>query len=196
MRLAHRRAALLVLALFAAGRVAAQEGPYYPPRGTWAARAPSAVGMDSSTLAAAVAHALAHETPFLRDLHEQIRRNVANEPYPEVAGPVRDRGGPAGVVVRHGYLVAQWGDVERVDMTFSVAKSYLGAVAGLALDRGLIRDPDEPVAATVTDGGYASAHNAPITWRHTFTQTSEWEGTLWDKPDVADRRRGRDRQLQ
>jgi CubicO group peptidase (beta-lactamase class C family) len=196
MRLAHRRAALLVLALLAAGRVAAQEGPYYPPRGTWAVRAPSAVGMDSSALAAAVAHALAHETPFLRDLHEQIRRNVANEPYPDIAGPVRDRGGPAGVVVRHGYLVAQWGDVERVDMTFSVAKSYLGALAGLALDRGLIRDPDEPVAATVTDGGYASAHNAPITWRHTFTQTSEWEGTLWDKPDVADRRRGRDRQLQ
>jgi CubicO group peptidase (beta-lactamase class C family) len=152
--------------------------------------------MDSSALAAAVAYALTHETPFQRDLHDQIRRNVEREPYPEILGPIRDRGGPAGVVVRHGYIVAQWGDVDRVDMTFSVAKSYLGALAGLALDRGLIRDPDEPVAATVTDGGYASPHNAPITWRHTFTQTSEWEGTLWDKPDVADRRRGRERALQ
>lgn len=196
MRRSARGLAPLGAALLVIGTAAAQQAPYYPPEGEWAARPPSAVGMDSSRLAAAVAYALAHETPFLRDLHEQIDRNVSSEPYPEVQGPVRDRGGPAGVVVRHGYIVAQWGDVERVDMTFSVAKSYLGALAGLALDRGLIRDPDEPVAATVTDGAYASPHNAPITWRHTFTQTSEWEGTLWDKPDVADRRRGRDRPLQ
>jgi len=192
----HRCAGVLIAALFGAARLAAQESPYYPPRGAWATRPPPAVRMDSIELAAAVAYALAHETPFLRDLHEQIRRNVANEPFPDVLGPIRDRGGPAGVVVRSGYIAAQWGDVERVDMTFSVAKSYLGALVGLALDRGLIRDPDEAVAATVIDGAYASPHNAPITWRHTFTQTSEWEGTLWDTPDVADRRRGRDRPLQ
>ncbi|HEU5321895.1 MAG TPA: serine hydrolase, partial [Methylomirabilota bacterium] len=167
-----------------------------PPAGSWETRRPAAVGIDSARLAAAVAFAQAHENPYLRDLHEQIRRNVANEPFPDITGPVRDRGGPAGVVVRRGYLVAQWGDVERVDMTFSVAKSYLGALAVLAVDRGLIRDPDDRVAPYVPDGAYDSPHNAPITWRHTFTQTSEWEGTLWDKPDVADRRRGRDRTLQ
>ena len=173
----------------------AAQTPYVPPRGDWERRAPAAAGMDSVALAAAVTFALAHENAFLRDLHEQIRRNVANEPYPAVLGPVKDRGGPAGVVIRGGYLVATWGDVDRVDMTFSVAKSYLGALAGLALDRGLIKDPDDRVAPSVGDSGYASLHNAPITWRHTFTQTSEWEGTLWDKPDVADRRRGRDRTL-
>jgi CubicO group peptidase (beta-lactamase class C family) len=174
----------------------AAQTPYVPPKGSWETRSPAAVGMDSVALAAAVGFALDHENRFARDLHAQIQLNVANEPYPAVLGPVKDRGGPAGVVVRHGYLVATWGDVERVDMTFSVAKSYLGALAALAFDRGLIRDPDDRVAGSVPDSAYVSPHNAPITWRHTFTQTSEWEGTLWDKPDVADRRRGRDRQLQ
>jgi CubicO group peptidase (beta-lactamase class C family) len=80
-------------------------------------------------------------------------------------------------------------------MTFSVAKSYLSTVAGLAFDRGMIADLDRPVAKTVTDGGYASTHNAPITWRMHLNQTSEWEGNLWGKPDRADRRNGYDRTL-
>ena len=186
---------LLLAGLGLAGPVTAQ-APYVPPPGAWATRRAAEVGVDSAKLAAAVQFALTHENAYLRDLHEQIRRNVAQEPYPAILGPVKDRGGPAGVVVRAGYIVATWGDVERVDMTFSVSKSYLGALAGLALDRGLIKSPDDRVAPQVPDGAYDSPHNAPITWRHTFTQTSEWEGTLWDKPDVADRRRGRDRTLQ
>ncbi len=140
--------------------------------------------------------ARAAEIGWLRDLAEQVRRNTAREPYPDVLGPTRDREGPSGLIVRGGYIVAEWGDTRRVDMTFSVAKSYLSAVAGLAFDRGLVPDLHQPVGATVRDGGFDAPHNAPITWHHLLTQTSEWEGTLWDKPDVADRRRGRDRTLQ
>jgi CubicO group peptidase (beta-lactamase class C family) len=92
--------------------------------------------------------------------------------------------------------VAEWGDTRRVDLTFSVAKSYLSTVAGLAFDRGLIPDVTRPVGELVTDGGFSSEHNRTITWQHLLTQTSEWEGTLWGKPDVADRRAGYDRQLQ
>jgi CubicO group peptidase (beta-lactamase class C family) len=195
MRSYERPVAMALLAAATAVAAPAQQA-YHPPPGAWATRRPAELGLDSARLAAAIGLALDHENRFLRDLHQQIRLNVASEPYPDIQGPIADRGGPAGVVVRRGYLVAQWGDVERVDMSFSVSKSYLGALAGLALDRGLIPDPDAPVALAVPDGGYDSPHNAPITWRHTFTQTSEWEGTLWDKPDVADRRRGRDRPLQ
>lgn len=151
--------------------------------------------MDSTALAAAIAFAFAHENRFLRDLDSQLVLNTAREPYPDVVGPVKDRGGPAGVVVRHGYIVAQWGDVNRVDMTFSVTKSYLATVFGLALDRGMIHSLDDRVAGYVTDDGYTSPHNAPITWRMMLNQTNEWEGTLWGKPDVADRRRGYDRDL-
>ena len=151
--------------------------------------------MDSTMLAAAVAFAQANEIKWSRDMAEQMRQTTAREPYPEILGPLKDRGSQNGMIIRRGYIVAEWGDTERVDMTFSVAKSYLSTVAGLAFDRGLIRNMDEPVAKSVRDGGYDSPHNASITWHQTFNQTSEWEGTLWDKPDRADRRAGYDRQL-
>jgi CubicO group peptidase (beta-lactamase class C family) len=151
--------------------------------------------MDSARLAEAVAFARAHEIPWLTDMRAQVARNVAREPYPEILGPVKDRGVQSGIIVRHGYIVAEWGDTGRVDMTFSVAKSYLATTAGLALDRGLIRDVHDRVRDYVDDGGFDGPHNGLITWHQLLNQTSEWEGTLWDKPDVADRRQGRDRML-
>ncbi|MEX0692344.1 MAG: serine hydrolase [Gemmatimonadales bacterium] len=185
---------LVGLAVFAPA--ASAQTPYYPTRSEWATRTARDAGMDSLALAAAVAFAQQHENRFLRDLDSQLVLNTAREPYPAIEGPVRDRGGPAGLIIRHGYIVAQWGDVERVDMTFSVAKSYVSAIAGLAFDRGMIRDIHDPVSPYVRDDGYTSPHNAVITWHQMLNQTNEWEGTLWGKPDVADRRRGRDRTLQ
>jgi CubicO group peptidase (beta-lactamase class C family) len=186
---------LVVLAALVPPGLAAQQAYVPGPHDRWERRAPADVGMDSARLEAAVRFALANETPWLRDLDEQVRRNTAREPYPEVLGPTRERGGPSGLVVRRGYIVAEWGDTRRVDMTFSVAKSYLSVVAGLAFDRGLIPDVHEPVRERVRDGGFEGPRNGRVTWHHLLTQTSEWEGTLWDKPDVADRRAGRDRAL-
>jgi CubicO group peptidase (beta-lactamase class C family) len=34
---------------------------------------------------------------------------------------------------------------------------------------------------------FETAHNRTITWDHMLRQTSDWEGTLWGKPDWADR---------
>ena len=67
-------------------------------------------------------------------------------PWNETLGPVRPRGGPNGLLLRGGEIVAEWGDTARADMTFSVAKSYLSILAGLAWDRGLIADPHEKVS--------------------------------------------------
>jgi CubicO group peptidase (beta-lactamase class C family) len=61
-------------------------------------------------------------------------------------------------------------------MTFSVTKSYLATVAGLAWDDGLIGDLDAPMGELVTDGTFASAHNSAITWHQLLQQRSEWEG--------------------
>ena len=181
----------------AAAPAASVASAYFPEPGDerWQRRAPSALGLDSARLAEAVAFARASETRWQRDMAAQLAANTAREPYPEILGPFQDRGGPAGLILKGGYIVAEWGDTKRVDMTFSVAKSYLATTAGLALDRGLIRSVDDRVRDYVKDGGFDSPHNAPITWRMLLSQTSEWEGTLWDKPDVADRRAGRDRQL-
>ena len=172
--------------------------PYVPgPGDAWETRAPEELGMDPELLRQAVAYASAHETTQIPDDPGQyLRDRFEGLPHQEIVGPTRERGGVNGLVVKDGYIVAEWGPTDREDMTFSVTKSYLSTVAGIAWDEGLIRDLDDPVGEYVTDGTFASEHNAKITWHHLLQQTSEWQGTLWEKPDIADRRRGIDRTLQ
>ena len=170
--------------------------PVYFPGDQWERRTPAATGFNPAALDEAIRYAQQNEAPWERDVFKQIQKDVANEPYPAILGETKERGGPAGMIVRHGYLVAQWGDIDRVDMSFSVAKSYLSTVAGLAVDAGLITDVNDRVADYVQDGGFDDSRNRKVTWHMLLNQTSEWEGTLWDKPDVADRRRGYDRRLQ
>jgi CubicO group peptidase (beta-lactamase class C family) len=139
---------------------------------------------------AAARFAAENEIAWSRDLSVEIPRQFDEEPpLNEVLGPVRPRGGPNGIVLHGGRIVVEWGDTRQVDQTFSVAKSYLSILAGLAVDRGLIRDVHEPIARTIDDGGFEGPHNGKITWHHMLQQTSEWEGTLWDKPDLIDRNR-------
>jgi CubicO group peptidase (beta-lactamase class C family) len=146
--------------------------------------------MDGDALARAVAYAQAHEAPWPRDLAAHVAAGYFEPPpYNEILGPLPPRGAPNGLVTRYGKRVAAWGDPRQVDPTFSVAKSYLGMLAGLAVADRLIVDLDAPVGRTVQDGGFEGPHNGAITWRHLLQQTSEWEGTLWDKSDVIDRNR-------
>ena len=69
------------------------------------------------------------------------------------------------------------------DPTYSVAKSMLSTVAGIAVRDGKIADLDEPVGNTVKDGGYDSPRNAQVTWKMHLQQESEWEGTMFGKKD-------------
>ena len=165
---------------------------YTPPANgaAWERVAPAAAGFDAAKLAEAVAFAEAHESKWLRDIRTQLETGTF-EPPPDnfLFGPVATRGGPNGIVLRGGKVVASWGDTRQVDMTFSVAKSYLSILAGIAVADGLIGDLDEPVGRSVDDGGFEGAHNGAITWRHLLQQTSEWEGTLFGKADQVDRNR-------
>ena len=124
-------------------------------------------------------------------------------PWNETLGPVRPRGGPNGLVLRGGRIVAEWGDTAQVDLTFSVAKSYLSILAGLAVDRGLIRDVHEPVCRTPIsigpDGGFAPPHNDKITWHHLLTADLGMGRRAVgqagpDRPPPQRRRPSRDRQ--
>lgn len=170
---------------------------YYPGAGAdWERRAPEDVGMDSAKLQEAMEFATAHEAPESRDIPNTLGSDPINDhPFNEIVGPTKERTGVNGVITRHGYIAGEWGDTERVDMTFSVAKSYVSTMAGLAYDKGLIRDVHDLVKDYIHDGKFDSEHNAKITWEYLLQQTSEWEGVLWDKPDLADRRMGRDREL-
>ncbi|TCZ66822.1 serine hydrolase domain-containing protein [Roseicella aquatilis] len=151
---------------------------------------PAALDLDPAALAAAVAHALMHESPWPRDIRAHLEGGFF-EPPPDnaILGPVRPRGGPNGLILRHGRLAARWGDTRQVDMTFSVAKSYLAILAGIAHGDGLIPDLDARVAELVDDGGFEGPHNGAVTWRHLLQNTSEWEGTLFGKSDLIDRGR-------
>jgi CubicO group peptidase (beta-lactamase class C family) len=102
---------------------------------------------------------------------------------------VRERGGPAGLILKGGRIVAEWGDTARTDMTFSIAKSYLSVLAGIAFDDGLIKDVDEAVGATVAGPVFSGAHNGQITWRHLLQQSSEWQGEIFGKSDQVDHNR-------
>jgi CubicO group peptidase (beta-lactamase class C family) len=166
---------------------------YFPAREEWQTIDAAEAGMDAQRLADAVAFAKAAETPWPTDLSRGLSADssAAKEPPPwnEVLGPTKDRGGPNGLILRGGRIVTEWGDTRRVDMTFSIAKSYLSMLAGVAVERGLIRDVDDPVRTYALDDGFEPTQNRDITWRHLLQQTSEWEGTLWDKPDLVDRNR-------
>ncbi|MEM9140751.1 MAG: serine hydrolase, partial [Pseudomonadota bacterium] len=142
-----------------------------------------------TAFAEAVAYAQAHESAMDRDIGAALAGGHFSEPLPdgEIIGPVRPRGDPSGMIWYKGALAAQWGPFDAPDMTFSVTKSYLAIMAGLAWADGLI-DPDAPCREAV-DGLFDSPQNRAITWQHLLQQTSEWEGTLWGKPDRIDRNR-------
>ncbi|MFW6074617.1 MAG: serine hydrolase domain-containing protein [Chloroflexota bacterium] len=166
------------------------------PGRQWSRRDPADLGFDPRALQEAVDFASDHETDLDRDIPAVLQTDPINDhPDNEIVGPTRARTGVNGVIVRDGLIAAEWGDIHRVDMTFSVAKSYLSTMAGLAFDRGMIGDLDEPVSCSVDDEVFESERNRKITWRMLLQQTSEWEGVLWGKRDLADRRMGRDREL-
>jgi len=165
---------------------------YFPPRHgeTWETATPQESGFDAGRLAEAVRFSQENETTWGRDFRAGVQAQMHEPaPYNTFLGPLRDRTGPNGLVLRGGRIVAEWGDTTRADMTFSITKSYLSTCAGLAVDDGLIPDLDAPVRELVDDGGFEPPHNHTITWRHLLQQTSEWTGTLWDKPDLVDRNR-------
>jgi len=110
-------------------------------------------------------------------------------PDNEVLGPVTPRGAASGIVYRGSEMIAEWGDTHRADMTFSVAKSFLALLAGLALGDRLIRNLDDKVADYASDDGFESEQNRDITWRHLLTQTSEWQGFMFGKEDRIDHNR-------
>lgn len=135
-------------------------------------------------------YALAHEISWPRDLRGHIEAGFFEPPpHNEILGPIRPRGPANGLVMRDGVCIARWGNTTQVDFTFSVAKSYLSMLAGIAVADGLIESLDEPVALRVRDGGFDAPHNRAITWRNLLQQTSEWEGTLFGKSDLIDRNR-------
>jgi CubicO group peptidase (beta-lactamase class C family) len=176
----RKRLALLaaaVCAVFGVATLPAADVAYYPAPGQWARKTPAEAGMDAAKLADAVAFMKSHETRSpARDFSDQ---EIVNGKL--LASIPTERAATNALIIRHGYIVAEFGDTLRPDPTYSVAKSALSTITGIALRDGLISNLDEPVASLVKDGGYDSPHNRAVTWRHHLQQESEWEGAMWGK---------------
>jgi CubicO group peptidase (beta-lactamase class C family) len=161
---------------------------YFPERNAiWLEKTPSELNVDLEWLNDAVDFAKENEYSGSRDLRIAILKGFAREPFHEILGPTKKRGGPAGLILKDGYVVAKWGDTKRVDMTFSVTKSFLSTVTGLAIDKGLITNETDFAKDYIWDGTFDGRHNSKITWQHLLQQNSDWSGELWGGKDWADR---------
>lgn len=161
---------------------------YFPERNaTWEEITTKEASINTQGLSDVIAFAKANEYSGSRDLRIAILEGFKREPFHQILGPTKKRGGPAGMILKNGKLVAQWGDTKRVDMTFSVTKSFLSTMAGLAIDHNLIANVDDPVKNYIWDGTFDGRHNSQITWRHLLQQNSAWQGILWGGKDWADR---------
>lgn len=187
----------------------AQTSRYFPGAEHWETRTPTQVKIDSAKLKEAIDFAVQNEAKAPRDQELGQLQTFGREPFGEIIGLTKTRGEMTGIIIKNGYIVAEWGEPFRVDMTHSVTKSFLTATVGLAFDRKLIRDLNAPVYREMAPVAvynplqrfddaekfgkskflelFETEHNKKITWDNLLRQTSDWQGTLWGKPDWADR---------
>jgi CubicO group peptidase (beta-lactamase class C family) len=170
-------------------RGAAAQAAYFPERLAWQSKTPEEVGMNGGLVNEAVQLAIAADTPGTHDMTLFLKNSFGKEPFDTIVGPVKDRGPASGIITRHGYIVAKWGDPNRADIVNSVTKTFLTTVVGLAWQKGLIKDVNDYAKDYMPPHVdlFESEHNAKIKWDHLLRQTSDWQGTLWGKPDWADR---------
>jgi len=183
---------LLCVFLFSVFQIEAKG--YYPPKNTaqWQQKEAQELGFSKQQLNQAISYAKSQESERPRDQALSSSLGFAREPYNQILGPTTVRDEQTGIILRHGYIAAVWGKPDKVDMTHSISKSFLSSVAALAYDRGLIDGLDDTISNDINSPYFESAHNQTITWDHMLRQTSAWEGTLWEKPDWADRPVGDD----
>lgn len=182
---------------------------YFPTKQEWLEKTPSSLGLNNDSINKAVQFAIENETKNPANMEINHYRTFGKEPFGMGIGPFETRGKSNGLIIYKGYIMAKWGQPEKCDMTHSVTKSFLSTVAGLALELGHIKQLSDPVYTylapieayqpgilyrNATEIGkdellkpFETEHNKKINWEHLLRQTSDWEGTLWEKPDWADR---------
>ena len=153
--------------------------------------------MPNSKLKRAVQFAVAHETPWSREI--DAKWGIHHEdppPWNRLLGPVHARGSVSGTLIMGGKTLISWGEPNRPDLTFSIAKTYLALLAGVAYDRGLLPDVDEPVILPRTSEGLYllqrlrdEAHRFAITHHRSRRSKSMVESLLDQVPGLGEVRR-------
>ena len=84
-------------------------GVYFPDA-AWQHREPSEAGLKPQLLQQAIDFAIANETRAPRDLVMNHYQTFGREPFGYAVGPIKERGSPTGLIIRRGYIVAEWGE--------------------------------------------------------------------------------------
>ena len=164
---------------------------YFPGKNNWDVKSPSEFNYDSKKIQKAIDFVIDNQNRGDKDLRVEILKGFSTEPYHSIKGPTKKRGESNGLIIKDGYIIASWGDTKRVDMTFSVTKSYLSAITGIAVDKKLIRSEKDFVSNYVWDKTFDGEKNSLITWEHLLNQSSDWFGNLFginhweDRPDKS-----------
>ena len=159
----------------------------YFPTEKWETKSPSEFGYNEKKINQAIDFIIKNQNPGNKDLRVEILKGFSSEPYHSILGPTKKRGETNGLIIKDGYIIASWGDTKRVDMTFSVTKSYLSAVTGIAYDNKLINSEKDYVSKYLWDKTFDGNKNSRITWEHLLNQSSDWKGSLWGINDWEDR---------
>ena len=166
------------------------QNTYFPTKENWETKSPEFFEYDSKKLNKAIEFVIENQNNGDKDLRVEVLKRWSLEPYHTIKGPTKKRGEANGLIIKDGYIIASWGDTKRVDMTFSVTKSYLSAVTGIAVDKKLIRSEKDYVSNYVWDKTFDGEKNSRISWENLLNQSSDWAGNLFgindweDRPDV------------
>ncbi len=178
---------ILILAFLVHSITLVCQENYFPPKGDWEVKDPSAFKIDNKKILSAIEYAEENQNNGNFDLRVEILKGFSSEPYHEILGPTKKRGSSNGLIIKNGYIIGSWGDTDRVDMTFSVTKSYLSALTGIAVDKGFIKSEKNRVSNYIWDKTFDGEKNEKITWEQLLNQSSNWAGNLWGINDWEDR---------
>ena len=110
----------------------ASAADYFPPNGSqWTTHTHQQGHLDAAKLKAATDFAISAEIKFppelakladIQDLLLSVPLKYVGEPFSSPIGPLKPHAPANGIIIRHGYIVAEWGRTDDVDMTLSVSK--------------------------------------------------------------------------
>ena len=111
-------AILLTVLASALAQKPARSSVYYPePGDKWQRKTPAEAGFDPALLNQAVEFAKTQETRQPRDFSTQEQN------FGSLLGPLpKDRALTNGIIVRHGYIIAEWGDTIAYEVMCGISK--------------------------------------------------------------------------
>ena len=80
----------------------------------WEERSPEEFNITRKKLDAAISFAIENEYKGAKDLRIAILKGFEREPYHQVLGPTKKRGGPTGLILKNGYVIVRWGNPKQL----------------------------------------------------------------------------------